>query len=324
MIDYFTNPYSPPVLSTLLKWDEVNKLRSLGSVKRLLLPAYFWTFFCQIVKDIENPLMEESFKIDGFVISASENTINDLKNASENVSTKLHCSFIAKEPSRFKIIRVSDYFSLVAEHEEFHIQNALSKNLFFTIFLPAIKAMAEKLHCIYKCDSSKVELIWQDDAFYDYPILPLPLKPCVPFPYQNDRKFRDFKLICRDGEVDVHAVILYHAKGSFVAMMTACMREGTAKSVKFNDITLPTLKAFETFLYEGPSGVLKKECDPFELFHFASTHFIKDLVDAASNMIALKATVEEADKVLHFAETYHNQHLKTLYEHLKRIGDLKS
>jgi len=206
-------------------------------------------------------------------------------------------------------------------------------------------------HKIYSFnkDVEIIEIKPKKGEFLTYPIPPKKTEEHAPLDlglYSMYEKGEDcdLTLVANDGKVQLHKVILKLRGGDvFKAMFRIFTKESeeqrielidnqlgklqitdeTAESKKYVEkgFSKETLEAFVDYLYLGAHALEEKiasrdEFDFMELLRFAHTYNLEPLVHCATNLISLYATPETKESIKAAAETYSNEHLQKLYDHL--------
>lgn len=135
--------------------------------------------------------------------------------------------------------------------------------------------------------------------------------------YQNGT-LCDLKLIAKNGDIDVHGLLLYtYGEGVLQKMLTGGMKESKNKIFNFDQYDYDTIKTFVDYIYLSHEEFFEKVikdniCDLGQLLDFAHTYQIKTLIDICTNLINKVYTIEDLENIQSMAKRYNNYQLKRL------------
>ena len=139
----------------------------------------------------------------------------------------------------------------------------------------------------------------------------------------NINKFCDFSLKSKSGSINIHSTQLYLYGGKFFEkLIDNDLKETQEKAIDFQDFSIETIKFFTDYLYLGskvltPQYYNNIKVDLSELFLFAHTYQVSELMNCCTNLFAFLATEDDLETVENLMTTYDNEHLKELYAALK-------
>jgi hypothetical protein len=121
---------------------------------------------------------------------------------------------------------------------------------------------------------------------------------------QQDVDSTDVSLVCEDGEVRAHSIIIGARSPVFFKMMKHDMMEKKTGEVKIEEFTVATVQAMVTFIYTARMN--EKISSPCleELLKLGDKYDIPSLVEDCSNKLVLEITDETLFHLGSFAELY--------------------
>uniref|UniRef100_A0A6U9P4E8 SAP domain-containing protein n=1 Tax=Zooxanthella nutricula TaxID=1333877 RepID=A0A6U9P4E8_9DINO len=116
----------------------------------------------------------------------------------------------------------------------------------------------------------------------------------------EDAATADVKLVCKDGALPAHRLVLMARSPVFRAMFQTSMRECASGEISLNDIARTTAQHFLHYMYHGSSPDGLPDAELWALLPVAHRYGVKSLVAECSATLAAKLDAQNAAAV--FAE----------------------
>lgn len=204
------------------------------------------------------------------------------------------------------------------------------------IYTEAKKSQLVQVHSLLPAEIKSVPVIrinWQEESHLVYPIPPtfIPEQEEVGkalYCLYQKQQLCDFSLASKDNTIKVHSSLLYIYGGPVLQkLLTSDMKETVDKVVSFPEYSQNTVQAFIEFIYLGGRGFSEKVVasknqntinlfELFDLFEFANTYQVKNLIDCCTNLITLVANKQDLKLIQNLADFYDNKHLKQFCDYL--------
>ncbi|MCH9611882.1 MAG: hypothetical protein S4CHLAM102_03560 [Chlamydiia bacterium] len=338
----------------------IHSLRTRNFVRVINDQHLFWLAFCKAHSSIEGQNMDQYFSTTfsgstlilrgrAHIVTSIEKFVEVLR----GVFTQSHAN--KRGITMVPVGHMEKYFlreeadtidrSAISSEREVGIHKAW----YHDYIQPSMQRLCESIGAVYsevqirpQFTGSYGGLEWRETvtAFkidwvrYDhlvYPIEPLPLPPINPlsdslYTMYQDQILCDLSLLTSSGPIKVHSSLFYASGGEVIQKMLTCeMQESLKKEIDFSDFNYLTIKALADFLYLGEKGlearaVIESGIDCFNLFELAHLLQIHPLIAYSSNLITLRATHQDLERIEAFANQYNYEHLHKLHWHLKHFS----
>lgn len=317
----------------------------------------FWQFYCKISEPFQK---ESCFHLQiintNLNIMGRQHIIDDLKKGVEKIRLLVIDHFDNfQDFSIYFLNRESTQLSFLSDYSQIstiRFSNPDMEKLFFKDYLlPALPTLIKTLGAEFsevqkpECKSIHPRIVkilnihWKQ-RFLVYQIAPIK----IPEFSENDESVKlydlytkqiscDFTLISKEltscsnhKSIECHrSILLKLEKSAFRAILENNMQESLNNVINLKEFSKETLIHFLDFAYKGGNFLLEKlskvdEVNLVELFIFAQTYCVEDLINCCTNLYAAHATLDNLEEIKMLAELYQNQHLKQLLDYIEHIS----